>query len=160
MIITESELAQSTDVFPIKFLGIQRYHEILYGKNVMEGLEIKTTHLRLRCEQELKNLAMRLRQQYLYRANFFDSLATTLIQARATLLDNLGTLAELKNNEIPDSFEVMKLAEGWGLEVGVLDEIKTLEPGGTPKLKLSEIRIIYGRFMMCTDKAAALADQL
>lgn len=160
MILTENELAQSTDVFPIKFLGIQRHHEVLHGNDVIECLEIQTTHLRLRCEQELKNLALRLRQQYLQRAHFADSLVTTLAGAQAVLLDNLGILAELKNGDIPDAGEVMRLAGEWGLEVEVLTEVQNLAPGSTPTPDLSTIQSLYGQFMKCTDRAALLADQL
>lgn len=160
MILTEAELAQSTDVFPIKFLGIQRLHKILHGKDVVDGLKVQTTHLRLRCEQELKNLALRLRQQYLQRAQFVDSLMTTLVGARVVLLDNLGILAELKDKGVPETNEVLRLAEEWGLETDVLMEVQALASGSTSAPELPAIQSLYGRFMKFTDQAALLADQL
>ena len=56
--LSEEDLRSSTDVFPIKFLDIKRTHVIYRGKDVMSDLEIPRDNLRLRCEQEIKNLTI------------------------------------------------------------------------------------------------------
>jgi hypothetical protein len=59
MLLSDEDLRRSTDVFPTKFLDIQHHHQLLWGADVLEGLEISRDHLRLRCEQEIKNLSLR-----------------------------------------------------------------------------------------------------
>ena len=78
LLLSEEDLRRSTDVFPIKFLDIQRHHQVLAGRDVFEGLEIARGHLRLRCEQEIKNLLLRLRQFYLERARRPEWIESTL----------------------------------------------------------------------------------
>ena len=69
MLLSEDNLRRSTDVFPIKFLDMQQHHRVVWGKDVLADLLIAKDHLRLRCEQEIKNLLLRLRQFYLHRAH-------------------------------------------------------------------------------------------
>ncbi len=60
--IAREELIHSTDVFPLKYLDIQRHHAILHGPHdALADLEIAWDHLRLRLEQRLKSLLARLR---------------------------------------------------------------------------------------------------
>ena len=61
MVVSETDIKGSADVFPIKFLQIKHHHKLLYGTDVFQGMEVSKAHLRLRCEQELKNLMLRTR---------------------------------------------------------------------------------------------------
>ena len=40
LLLTENEMARSTDCFAIEFLDIKRQHVLLYGKDVISGLEV------------------------------------------------------------------------------------------------------------------------
>ena len=64
-LITEKNLRASTDVFPVKFLSMQESYRVLLGIDILGGLTIRREHLRLRCEQEFKNILLRLRRHYL-----------------------------------------------------------------------------------------------
>ena len=55
-ILSRQDLESSTDIFPIKFLDMQLHHILQAGTDVLSGLTISVDHLRLRCEQEIKNL--------------------------------------------------------------------------------------------------------
>ncbi len=63
--ITEANLLSSTDVFPVKFLTMKESYRVLWGQDLLGKLEISREHLRLRCEQEFKNLLLRLRWIFL-----------------------------------------------------------------------------------------------
>ena len=67
MTLTREDLKSSCDVFPIKFHDMQTHHRVLFGEDVLSDLEISDEHLRLRCEQQLKNQMLRLRAIYLPR---------------------------------------------------------------------------------------------
>lgn len=49
---------------PTKFLDIQKHHAVLYGSNPFASLSISREQVRLRVEQGLRNIALRLRRQY------------------------------------------------------------------------------------------------
>lgn len=67
MITTRAELVTSADVFPVKFLDIQEQHRVLHGPDPFAEMTIGRDHLRLRCEQELKNMSLKLRRQLVSR---------------------------------------------------------------------------------------------
>ncbi len=62
ILLVERELARTTDVFPLFYADIQRHHVTLWGKSPFGNLHIDRTHIRLRTEQELRELQMRLRR--------------------------------------------------------------------------------------------------
>src|SRR5689334_11666014 len=43
---TVAELSDAADVFPIEFSGMERSRRVLYGKDVLAGLEFSDTNLR------------------------------------------------------------------------------------------------------------------
>ncbi|MDF7823149.1 nucleotidyltransferase domain-containing protein [Pontiellaceae bacterium B12227] len=93
LLFTEERLSQATDVFPIELLDIRECHKILYGEDVVQGLEIDTKNLRLEIEHELRGKLIKLRQSYLLTGGkpkavaelMVDSLSTFLVLFRASL---------------------------------------------------------------------------
>ncbi len=65
LFLTREDLETSADVFPVKFMGMQETHRLVYGEDILAGIQIQPTYLRLRCEQEIKNILLRLRTMYL-----------------------------------------------------------------------------------------------
>ncbi|MEW6712456.1 MAG: hypothetical protein AB1403_21750, partial [Candidatus Riflebacteria bacterium] len=63
--LTKIDLERSLDVFPGKFLSIIQDHQTIAGPDMLADLKIDRSHLRLRCEQEIKNLLFFLRRGYL-----------------------------------------------------------------------------------------------
>jgi hypothetical protein len=90
LFLSEDELHRSTDVFPIKFLQMQRHHRVVYGRDVLSGLQISRQHLRLRCEQEIKNLMLRLHRFYLDQHGLPEQIEMTLIRTASAFVESLG----------------------------------------------------------------------
>ena len=63
--MTREDLETSADVFPIKFMAMQERRRVVFGADVLADIRIQPTYVRLRCEQEIKNLLLRLRTSYL-----------------------------------------------------------------------------------------------
>jgi hypothetical protein len=63
LLITESEIAASTDCFPMEFTDIRRYHRVLFGKDVASALEVDGRFYRAQVEHELRAKLFRLRQK-------------------------------------------------------------------------------------------------
>lgn len=60
--MTRQELERSTDVFPIELLDMQQHHRVLFGQDVLEGLQIPMDLHRVQVEYELKEKLILLRQ--------------------------------------------------------------------------------------------------
>jgi hypothetical protein len=63
LLVTEHELATSTDCFAIEFLDIQKQHRVLHGRDVISGLAIDVSFYRAQVEHELRAKLVRLRQK-------------------------------------------------------------------------------------------------
>lgn len=62
---TVSELQNAADVFPIEFHQMTVAHKVLFGVDVLAGLEISDKFLRLQTEYELRSKLIQLRRQYI-----------------------------------------------------------------------------------------------
>jgi len=160
LVLSEDDVRRSTDVFPIKFLGMQRHHRILYGKDVLVDLPISREHLRLRCEQEIKNLMIRLHQLYLQRSDSAKRLEEAMLAAIPPFLNSLDVLVELKADTGPTTNEATAdNAEKLGLDVEPLRKGLALKRGRA-KLKAAELKELYVAFTKMIRKVAEMVDQL
>lgn len=91
---TVSELETAADVFPIEFHQMQENHRVLYGRDVLEGLEIHDDFLRHQIEFELRSKLILLRRQYIPASESVEGLKKLMAESmtsfaalfRATLL--------------------------------------------------------------------------
>lgn len=63
LLLTEQEVATSTDCFAIEFKDIKHHHRLLYGKDVLTTLAIDTSFYRAQVEHDLRAKLLRLRQK-------------------------------------------------------------------------------------------------
>ena len=78
--LTEEYIRTSLDVFPIEFLDIIENHTLLYGRDVISGLNVEGRNLRFQCEQELKSKMINIKKRYIKagsRSDLEDLLFTT-----------------------------------------------------------------------------------
>ena len=160
LVLSESDLESSTDVFPIKFLDMQQDHEILAGKDILKGLTIQRQHLQLRCEQEIKNLMLRLRKSYLMGLDQKGALPRIMLRSYFTLLRALDVMAELKTNKsYRREEEILDATAELGLEVDVLRRIRAIRDD-QPMKDLEEQKQVFNQLMIFLRKAAVMVDQL
>jgi hypothetical protein len=94
LLLTEHEFLTCTDCFAIEFHDIKRAHRILFGKDVVAGLEVDDSFYRPQVEHELRAKLLRLRQKAsgmlsetdLLRRLLADSLSTFCVLFRHALL--------------------------------------------------------------------------
>ena len=160
-VVSEDDLRSSTDVFPIKFLDMQKHHRLLCGKDVLADLSISREHLRLRCEQEIKNILLRLHNVYLHRDLRRINLRHALSGAASAFLNSLSAALDLKTGGSPTPRREIAAAAAreFGLDAttlaGVLDLLDQ-----TSKPNSDELRALYDDFMATVHKAAHAVDQL
>jgi hypothetical protein len=63
LLLSESEVRSSTDCFAIEFHDMKERHQVLYGRDVLEGLEIDYSFYRAQVEHDLRAKLLRLRQK-------------------------------------------------------------------------------------------------
>jgi predicted nucleotidyltransferase len=160
VVVTETDLRRSTDAFPVKCLDVKRHHKVIYGRNVIKQLEIARDHLRLRCEQEIKDLLLRLRTFYLLRSNLPEALEQTLGEAVSSLLTSLAVVAELKTGEPPaDQEETLEAIAKLGLSPQPIRDVLAMQ-SGEKKLDAAALKPLYDAFLRFVDAAADAVDRL
>lgn len=160
MLVTEADLRNSADVFPIKFQDMQRHHKVLWGEDPFPKVTIAREHVRLRCEQELHNLSLRLRQSYIQRMDRPELLQATLNRAVSSLLVNVGVLLELKTGKPAESKQdALENAAQLGIPLEPLRQAWALK-NGELKPDSPSLKKLYAAFMDTVQQAADLADKL
>tara|TARA_B110000014_G_scaffold235736_1_gene200488 strand:- start:150 stop:875 length:726 start_codon:yes stop_codon:yes gene_type:complete len=158
--LTPLDLNSSTDVFPIKFLDMQQDYEILHGDDVVKDLEVGRDHLRIRCEQEIKNLMLKLRSMYLHSRKDTKVLQKILLKAYYSFLQSGDALAELKTGKVyRKENEVLEGIESIGLDSALMKKIQELRSSDSD-LEKETLQDLYEQFMEMIVKAAEMADQV
>ena len=160
MLLTEAELREAAEVFPIKFQDMQRHHVVLWGEEVLDRVTVTRAQLILRCEQELRNLVLRLRQSYIERAQRPELLQVALNHGVSSLLVNLGVLLELKTGKpVHTKQDALEQAAQLGLPEAPLRQVWALKRGESAP-DAPALRQLYAAFMDSVQQAAGLAGAL
>jgi hypothetical protein len=161
MTVTPEDVRSSCDVFPVKFHYMQMHHRLLFGRDVLSELQISNEHLRLRCEQELKNLLIRLRAMYLHRGQSTKKLFQTLVASLSDLVRNINACLAAKSAIVPEDNDELVATFGaeFGLDVTVITELLQLrrnrQTPGSP-----DVKRMFDAFMRLVHDAAQAVDQL
>lgn len=159
-LVTEGELRRATDVFPVKLLDIKRHHHLLAGRDVTLDLEINATHLRLRCEQELRDLLFSLRRVYVHQQPFPELLETSLTRSVSSLVVNLGVLMELRTGRPPtDRHTILAEAAAAGMNTAPIEAVMALRRGESQP-SVDALRPLFAGFLDTLEQVVQLADRM
>jgi hypothetical protein len=153
LLFTEDRLAQATDVFPIELLDIRECHKILFGEDVVQGLEISTKNLRLEIEHELRGTLIRLRQSYLLTQGKPKAVVDLMTGSLSTFLVLFRASLRLFEETIPQKkFEALeKLSTHLDIERSVFQTVQDLKDGSkkTKDLSTEELFKNYLKTIEC-----------
>ena len=154
-IITPRELPRLAIAFPTKILDIQRRHVVLFGDDPFTGIEVSPEHIRLRVEQELRNLALRMRRRFVSIHDDPGALARATDDAAAPLAVNLRALLYLEGI-VSDEFQPTlaiyeRAAQAFGLDVDALNATKRIHRSGGEGTLSADL---FGRLLATIEKAA------
>jgi hypothetical protein len=121
LFLTRRYLETSADVFPVEFLEMKDHCRVLYGPDLVSGLEIDLKNLRHQCEEQVKGKLILIRQAYLETARKKGGLDRLLKRSLSSLMPVFRQLPRLKGEEpAAHKEEVLKaLSREFGLEAEV-----------------------------------------
>jgi predicted nucleotidyltransferase len=107
LLLSQAEVREATDCFPIEFHDIRERRRVLYGEDAVAGLQIDTRFYRAQVEHDLRAKLLRLRQRAagvlgdpgLLRDLLADSVSTFCVLIRHALLLH-GVEARFEKREI------------------------------------------------------------
>ncbi len=161
LFLTRRHLETSADVFPVEFLEIKDRHRVLYGPDLVSGLEIDLKNLRHQCEEQIKGKLVLIRQAYLETARKKGGLDRLLKRSLSSLLPVFRHLPRLKG-KVPAARkeEVLELlAREFGLEAEVFLAIWR-DRRDDEKIEGSDAEIYLDRYICQLEKLAEAVDGL
>lgn len=105
LLMTESYIKQSRDVFGVEFLDFQLTHQTILGDDPFAALTFDKKDVRLQCERELKAMLIRLRQGYIAAAANKKLVRDVLISTVKGLMPLLRAMLWLKDIDRPTKAE-------------------------------------------------------
>lgn len=157
-----THIETSLDVFPMEFLAIQSQHEVLLGRDPVEGVHIDAANLRHECESELKGKLLHLRSFYARNCHRPRRIAHMLADALPTFLTIFrGALRLFEvTPDADDRVVVEQLAERIPINPQVfLDLIDTHREKG-PLPRGDEALRAFERFLTAVETITTAVDRL
>ena len=160
-IVKASEVPRLAEVFPTKVLDIQSHLVVLRGQDPFAGIEVSRAQIRLRVEQGLSNLALRMRRRYI---SIFDdprSLASALADAAVPLKVELAALLQLAGKDEPSESTSAAVLEAAAIAFDLDREALSRMAALRRDANLPEdISGLYNRVLTATSRAEEIVFRL
>lgn len=158
--MTYHELQHSTDVFTIELLDMQQHNRILFGKDVLEGLEIPMELHRVQVEYELREKVVLLRQQSLLASDSKSRLWDLLLRSLPSFvtlfrhaLIALGNPVRTGGREAIDT-----LSKRVGFDPGPFNKAMDVRDHKINAKKV-EIKELFGHYLATIEKVTGAVDK-
>ena len=161
LFLTEEYIGSSVDVYPIEYLNFQRHHEVVYGKDVLDGIVIDPKMLRLQCEREIKGKLLLLRKVYLETEGKARALRELISLSLPTFLAIFEALRYLRGREDPaDRRQKIKEVCGeFGLDRDVFGTLLDLKEDKV-RLKDDELGELFKKYLTQVRELAIKVDRM
>ncbi len=157
LFLTAEELRHAADVFAIELLDMQQSHRVLYGPDVVSGINVPMNLHRIQVEHELRTLLLRLRQHFLLHAEsqqeLYAVLAKSFSSALTLLRHTLIAFGEQPPATTRDLF--VRLAALTGVNAAGFEVVLSLRNSKGPE---SNVAPLYGTYLTALEKVIAALD--
>ncbi len=161
LLMTAGEVRSSTDCFAIEFHDMAERRRVLYGDDVIAGLEFDDRFYRAQVEHELRAKLLRLRQKAggvlhdhrLLLRLMLDSVSTFVVLARHAVRLKKGA-APWRKHEV-----VRAMREEYGIAGDAIDRLLRLREGAE-KARPAEAPALLGRYLEEISQLAEAVDRL
>lgn len=128
LLLSEREVATSTDCFAIEFKDIQQHHQILHGADAVGGLVIDEKFYRAEVEHDLRAKLLRLRQKAAGMLSDSDLLCRLLADSVSTFAVLFRHALVLHGFEAPTGKRevVRAAAERFGIDPSAFEQLLEL----------------------------------
>ncbi len=161
LIMTKNFIESSLDSYPIEFLGMRNSHILIYGENVLAGLNVNPADLRLQIERELRSKLLLLRQSYLdveakprqLRSLISRSLTAFMAIFNALLYFRQGKMQQGRREIIKEMGKTFTIDASIFLFCADIKE-------GKDKFSGKEVTDIFRKYLREVDNICKIVDQL
>jgi predicted nucleotidyltransferase len=161
LFLTKQYIQTALDSYPIEFLSMKQYHQVVFGEDVLSSIEIQPEHLRLQCERELRGKLIHLRQEYLNTGGKSRRIKNLLRFSLPAFISIFSALLYIKQADNPKSKKEIfeSTAEIFGLDKAVFDKVLKLQANKS-KFAKEEITQSLEQYIKQIEKLTTIVDQL
>ena len=160
LVMTRRELESSTDIFTIELVDMQRHHRVLFGEDVLQGLQISLHRHHVQVEYELREKLVLLRQQLLLASGKKSRLWDLLVRSVSSFvtlfrhaLIVLGQSAPVGKRDT-----VQAIAEHLNLDASAIYQVLDIREHKTNP-KNVEVNDLCARYLTVVERVTAAVDE-
>ncbi|HET6181917.1 MAG TPA: nucleotidyltransferase domain-containing protein [Candidatus Sulfotelmatobacter sp.] len=158
--MTRQELERSTDVFTIELLDMVKHHRVLFGQDVLQGLQISMRLHRVQVEYELREKLILLRQHVLVADGKDSHLWDVLLHSVASFATLFRHALIALGSEPPSSRReaVDQLAKRVKFDAPALQQVFDVREKKADARKLN-VNELCARYLAAIEKVVAAVDE-
>jgi Nucleotidyltransferase domain len=158
--MTRQELERSADVFTIELLDMAQHHRVLFGEDVLKGLQISTHLHRVQVEYELREKLILLRQHLLLADNNPSHLWDVVLHSAPSFTTLFRhALVALGSGSLTNRREAVgALSKQVDFDPSAFLQALDVREGKTDRKQL-DIKDLCGRYLAAVEKIAAAVDR-
>jgi hypothetical protein len=163
MYFTVSELQNAADVFPIEFHQMEGARKVLYGKDVLAGLQISDAYLRHQVEYELRSKLLLLRRQFIPASESVEGLQNLMAESLASFASLFHAVLLLSGIQPPTKkHEIVALTvEKHGLDGLVFEKIFNIrENNFAESMDERSVNVLFGEYMEQIERVIDAVDKV
>jgi predicted nucleotidyltransferase len=165
LFFSEKELRESADVFAIELLDMQKENRVLFGKNVVAGIEVPTNLHRVQVEHELRTALLKLRQHFVLSGGNEKDLSSVMaksISSVKTLLRHVlisfGEEAPNDAKRIFSRVEEITGGEAAAFEAALAQRGTGAESGGGHGKPYGDVAAEFGMYLKAVERVTEALD--
>ena len=160
IIATPDYLYRSTDVFPLEFSEIMENHILVFGKDLVNSIDIQAGNLRLQVESELKGKLLKFRQGIIFLSNDTTEFKRFFVRTVTSFVPVFRGVLRLFNVKPPYDFLELakKLEEQTGFSSSILEKAWEIKKGAP--ISHDDLNNVTYQFHEELEKLIDLVDRL
>jgi predicted nucleotidyltransferase len=158
LFFTKEELERSADVFAIELLDMQENHQVLYGNDVVAGIQVPLNLHRIQVEHDLRAVLIKLRQHFLHDAGNPAGLSAILAKSFSSVMTLLRHTLIAVQEKCPAAQKevIAKIASMSGANAKALEEVSHLRESEVPDASVSGA---YSEYLAAIERVISALDR-
>jgi len=159
LLFTIEHIKSSTDTFPVEFLEMKENYVLIYGKDILDELEVNSRNVRHQCEQQLKGGLIRLYQVYLEIGMREKRIRALLINSLTSFIPIFRSLLRLKRKALPVKKRdiISDLEREFTVNGGIFLKVLEMKEGKKVKDNLEKL---FGDYLEEVEKLCIISDRM
>lgn len=161
VLFTETEFANSLDVFPIEFRHMRRAYQVIHGPDPLHEAAVSDAHLRWQTEHELRGKLLRLRSLYPSASASAAGLTKLMTESIVSFIRLMRPILELHGEAPPLGRLATARMTGERLEVDTGALVRILQLREEPReLMEAEAQDLFSGYLDCLSRIIDAVDRI